>query len=62
MGTAEGSKAKRSRWMKAARKGWLPANSSERFQFAAVQVEKRCLVLKREINTEIYTQHCDRNV
>lgn len=52
MGTAEGSKVCRCRWIKAARTRWPPVNCPGCCQFAAAQAEKRCLVLRREINTD----------
>lgn len=45
MGTAEESGARRSLWMKAARKERVPARSPGRFLVAAVQVGKKYLGL-----------------
>lgn len=45
MGTAEGNRARKSLWMKAVRKEWVPASTTGRFLVAAVQVEKKYLGL-----------------
>lgn len=45
VGTAEESGARRSLWMKAAKKKWAPARSPDRFLVADVQVGKKFLGL-----------------